>query len=199
MYTMIVIQNHYGVNIQMTFLFFLCYLIFAIWGFFINKESDAAYRIDCLIILSLYSIISSSYSINIFSLYILILMQIITYIICIRIMKMFKKRITYYIYFFIVSTCIIISITCSYGYYYCYANLIDITDIWHIDISNTFISNIINDILTGIYLFIKSLKYYFNFIDEFIPQTQFCIGILISCIILESLFSIIRNLVKYKD
>lgn len=164
---------------------FSFYFIFIFLGFFLKKEDAIKLRRDTLFVLCTLSILPILHSTNIFSLYIMILIQIVSYIACIKIAKTFSTKNKYYSCFFIVSVWYIVSITCSYCCYYANNGLIE----------TTYKPNIFN----FIFLFEESLKYYFRFADDFVPRTQFFIGILISSIIFESIYSTIRDVIKYKE
>lgn len=180
-------------------IFFVIYFLFIIWALYIRKENDFTDRIECLLIINICSIGSSSYSGSISSLYLLLLIQIITFIVSIKILKTFRKKEIYYIFFLIISICTILSITCSYGYYYYNKGMISIAKLENIYVHAPYLSNVINGILFNIYLFLNSLKYFFCYSREFVQQTQFYIGIILSCIILESIFSFFRNIIIFKE
>ena len=173
--------------ILITFLFIL------ILSFFADKDF-----IPMMVNLIIYSLFASSYSINIPLLYILILFQIITFFSLVRLAKSLKSKKLYYVTFMLSSIFTIISLTCSYGYYYLNNSYIDDTNIPYLEINLTFISAIVNGIICRSYLFWISLKNYFVYPELFVQQTQVYLGLALGAIIFGSIFSIIREYLKVK-
>ena len=151
-----------------------------------------------IILLIINSLIISAYSINIALLYILLVFQITTFFSLIKMAKHFKSIKTYYIVTILSSIFTVISLTCSFGYYYLNNNLIDNTNIPYLEINIVGISYFINGIICGLYVFGSSLKNYFVYPDSFVQQTQFYLGIVIGAVIFENIFSIIKNYLKHK-
>lgn len=182
---------------------FLLYLLLALYiivtAFTISKKDYLSVKLSYLFNLSFISCAASGLSRSIAPLYLVILLQIVEFIASIKVLKTFSSKITYYILLTIISIFAVISITCSFGYYYMETDAIDMSNYIENSINIPFISSLVNGASCGLYLFKNSLKYYFYYDSTFVPQTQFYIGIALSCIIFESIFSIIRSFIKYKE
>lgn len=174
---------------------------FSIVTFGFSKQStlkNNPLRFMNLLLTIIISFFISKLSTNTCFLFVMIIIQIISYFSCINIIKTFPQKI-YIIFIFLISICTIISITCSYGYYYANEGLIETTDLL-IPTAKNIPDDIFDiDFTLSMYLFVKSLKYYFTFTDELVPLTQFFLGFIINCIIFGNLSSIVGIFFKYKE
>lgn len=175
----------------------LLYILILFFALDTSKKNDSENYLFWILILNCWSYKCYDLSISITFLYITLFIQIFSFAISIKICKKNMEEKKYYIMLFIISIYSILSITCSYGYYYLNINKINHENIWRFNSYIPYISSFINELLLRLYLFVNSSKYYFTISEDFIQQTQFIVGFLIDGIILESLLPIIRKFLEY--
>lgn len=174
--------------------FLTIYLFFIIISF----VKPAFHTLLKLVTLNLHILAASRLSFNIMLLYTLLTIQIITFIALIKLSKSLKNKISYYIAITLSSIMTIVSITCSFGYYYVNNAIIDNLYVQYLYIDIDSISNLINFLISILYLFNQSLRNYFVYPDLFVQQTQFYLGLAIDAIILRNFFSSIMDNIKCK-
>ena len=177
-------------------IFVIVYLYFVISSL-LNKYKYTTIGMN-VFALNFYSIAISGLSYNIELLYTLIIVEILTFLVLVKLAKSLTTKIKYYITIMLSSVSTIIAITCSFGYYYVRNSIIDGTLIPYLNIKISIISNMINGIINGAHLFYYSLNNYFVYPDSFVQRTQFYLGICMGAIIFENIFSILRNFLNKK-